>query len=106
MNKPDFTPVKVKRKPLERDLERQVVAEAKRRRILCYKFSSPGTVSVPDRLFIHRGKVIFIELKRPGGKLTEKQKKEHEKLKAAGAIVYTAWSLPDVTFFWNLEYGL
>lgn len=33
---------------------------------LCWKFTSPGTVGVPDRICINRGRVIFVELKTPG----------------------------------------
>ncbi|WP_034652543.1 VRR-NUC domain-containing protein [Corynebacterium vitaeruminis] len=33
---------------------------------LCWKFTSPGTSGVPDRICIHRGRVIFVELKAPG----------------------------------------
>ncbi|MCM3908239.1 VRR-NUC domain-containing protein [Trueperella bernardiae] len=33
---------------------------------LCWKFTSPGTAGVPDRICIHRGRVIFVELKAPG----------------------------------------
>lgn len=32
---------------------------------LCWKFTSPGTAGVPDRICIHRGRVIFVELKAP-----------------------------------------
>ena len=33
---------------------------------ICWKFTSPGTAGVPDRICIHRGRVIFVELKAPG----------------------------------------
>lgn len=33
---------------------------------ICWKFTSPGTAGVPDRICIHRGRVIFVELKTPG----------------------------------------
>ena len=33
---------------------------------LCWKFTSPGPAGVPDRICIHRGRVIFVELKAPG----------------------------------------
>ena len=32
----------------------------------CAKFTSPGTVGVPDYLFIRDGLVVFIEFKAPG----------------------------------------
>lgn len=36
--------------------------------VLYYKFTSPGVRGVPDRILIGQGKVLFVELKRPGVK--------------------------------------
>ena len=33
---------------------------------LAYKFTSPGNIGVPDRIFIKAGKVLFVEFKAPG----------------------------------------
>lgn len=33
---------------------------------LCWKFTSPGTSGVPDRICIRAGRVVFVELKAPG----------------------------------------
>ncbi|MCT1716250.1 nuclease [Dermabacter sp. HMSC06F07] len=33
---------------------------------LCWKFTSPGTAGVPDRICIHHGRIILVELKAPG----------------------------------------
>lgn len=42
---------------------------------LVLKFVSPGNSGVPDRLvFIPGGKLVLVELKRPGGKLRPLQK--------------------------------
>jgi hypothetical protein len=50
-----------------------------------------GVVSgVPDLCIITGGRAYFLELKRPGGKLSENQKSCHEKLRGAGATVMTA----------------
>lgn len=35
---------------------------------LCWKFTSPGTTGVPDRICIYHGQVIFVEVKAPGKK--------------------------------------
>lgn len=51
----------------ESDIERQVVEFCQRHNLLCFKFVSPGHRGVPDRLIIGPGKVLFLELKRPGG---------------------------------------
>ena len=42
---------------------------------LCYKFTSPGTCGVPDRLIITaQGKIIFAELKTDKGVLSKIQR--------------------------------
>ncbi len=76
--------------PLERDIEKKVVAYGKSLGCLCYKFTSPSQRSVPDRLFIMpngRG-VFFIEFKRLGQKPTPAQAVEIEKIRKQGAMVY------------------
>lgn len=35
----------------------------------CYKFVSPGYDGMPDRIIMFRGCLVFVETKRPGGKL-------------------------------------
>lgn len=65
---------------LEKDIEKAVCSYAKRKGWLVYKFTSPSRRSVPDRIFIKYGSVFFIEFKRPGGKPTEKQANEIDKL--------------------------
>lgn len=62
-----------------------------------YKFVSPGRISVPDRLCLlpvppaHQEIVAryvrFAEVKRPGGKPTEAQLREHARLRALGYTV-------------------
>jgi hypothetical protein len=43
---------------------------------LALKFTSPGTVGVPDRIvLIPDGRVYFVELKAPGKKPSAKQRK-------------------------------
>jgi len=51
----------------ESDIEKAVCDYAKKRGLHCYKFVSPGTRGVPDRMFTyHGGIVFFIEFKKPG----------------------------------------
>ena len=51
---------------LERDLEAACCRLAKAAGWYCRKLSGPGHRSMPDRMFIRRGIVLFIEFKRPG----------------------------------------
>jgi VRR-NUC domain len=54
-------------------------------------FKADGVVSgVPDLCIISSGRAFFLELKRPGGKLSDNQKACHERLRQAGAVVMTA----------------
>ncbi|MDJ0905388.1 MAG: hypothetical protein QNI96_05170 [Woeseiaceae bacterium] len=58
----------------EKDLERYLVRQCKKHGVLCYKFSSPARRGVPDRVLIHNGTVLFLELKAPGKKPTQLQR--------------------------------
>lgn len=49
------------------------------------KLNIGGNAGYPDRLFlIPGGRPLFVEFKRPGGKLTKMQKHVHGKLRRAG----------------------
>ena len=49
-----------------------------------------GRRNAPDRLFAKDGRVVFIEFKRPGGKLLRGQPREIEAFRAAGVEVFVA----------------
>lgn len=56
---------------------------------VCWKFTSPGTAGVPDRIVLVKNMVCFVELKRPkGGRLSEVQKIRRLQLDELGAHVY------------------
>ena len=60
---------------LEKTVEKHLVEGVKKLGGLCYKFTSPGTQGVPDRLIITAlGHVIFVELKTDKGILSKIQK--------------------------------
>lgn len=53
----------------ERDIEKFLVQEVKKKHGKAFKFVSPGTLGVPDRLICLPGGIAcFVELKKPGGK--------------------------------------
>lgn len=52
---------------IEKHVEDSIVAYCKRNKLLIYKFVSPGTRGVPDRIIFGNGKVLLLEIKRPGG---------------------------------------
>lgn len=62
-----------------------------------YKWVSPGNVGVPDRICIFPGgRVVFVELKGPGGRVSAAQRLQIDRLLALGCAVYVAWSRDDV----------
>lgn len=65
----------------------------------CYKWVCPGENGVPDRICIlPGGKIIFIELKRPGRKdgMSARQKKIFRILKALGCKAWRIDNLEDL----------
>ena len=73
----------------ESKVERNLIAEVKKRGGLAVKFVSPGLNGVPDRLvLLPGGKMAFVELKAPGGSMRPLQKKRASQLAGLGFRVY------------------
>ena len=73
----------------EREVERVLVREAKRRGGICPKWVSPGFGGVPDRIILLPGsRMAFAEIKAPGEKPRRLQESRHELLKRLGFKVY------------------
>lgn len=51
--------------------------------------------SMPDRLLMRKGRVIFIEFKAPGEDPTPKQAKRHREIRAQGIEVFVIDNLED-----------
>ena len=84
----------------ERDIEKALVRRVKKLGGLCEKFTSPGRRSVPDRLItLPSNRVIFVELKAPGGKPTELQQRDHDRRKSLGCDVRVIDSIEGVLCF-------
>ena len=64
----------------EKEIENYLVKRVKELGGICWKFSSPGTAGVPDRIVMYQSCVTFVELKRPDGHLSEIQKKRLKEL--------------------------
>jgi Holliday junction resolvase len=78
----------------ERSVERVLVAAVTAAGGIAYKFASPSRRGVPDRLIVlPGGRVMFIEVKAPGGRLSKLQEVEIARLRKLGASVRVIWSL-------------
>jgi hypothetical protein len=72
----------------EREIERRMCEMVRKRGGLAYKFTSPGSSGVPDRIVISpRGAVWFVELKTVSGRLTRLQDWQKSELEKRGANV-------------------
>ena len=53
----------------EKSIEEKLVAAVKAQGGVCWKFTSPGTAGVPDRIVLMpAGRISFVEVKAPGEK--------------------------------------
>lgn len=79
----------------ESKIEKSIINFAIARGWFQCKFTSPSLNAMPDRFFLRRGKIIFIEIKAPGEVPTEQQAKRHRDLRDHGAEVYWFDNLED-----------
>jgi len=57
------------------------------------------SINAPDRIIILKGKSYYVEVKTEDGKLSVGQKREHDRLRVAGASVHTVYGYPGVNTF-------
>lgn len=73
----------------EKQVEQHLVDKITNLGGLPWKFTSPGTVGVPDRIVVLNGLICFVELKRPkGGKVSDMQKWRIKQLCSQGMKAY------------------
>ena len=105
---PDTGKIKALRLPSERPreslIEAKVVRLAKSRGYYCRKYVTPNHRSSPDRILISpTGDVFFLELKRPGGKPTPNQMREHARIRAFRRPVYVVDSFEQALVILDLH---
>lgn len=85
---------------LEKEIERYLKKGIKQLGGLCFKFVSPGTAGVPDRIILTKsGRVIFVELKTDTGVLSKLQKYVIHTMTSRNADVRVLKGLNDVKAF-------
>lgn len=86
--------------PLERDVERYLVERVRAAHGMALKWVSPANAGVCDRIcLLPRGRVVFVELKRPGGKVRPLQERMIGLMRQLGADVRVLDSKAEVDRF-------
>ena len=81
----------------EKSIEEKLVAAVKVQGGVCWKFTSPGTAGVPDRIVLMpKGHIVFVEVKAPGEKPRKLQLSRHQFLRRLGFQVYVLDALEDI----------
>ena len=84
----------------EKDIEAALVKRVKALGGTAEKFTSPNRRSVPDRLVtLPGGVIVFVEVKRPGGKPTEAQARDHQRRRDLGCRVVVIDNVRDAQSF-------
>lgn len=84
----------------ESTLEARLVRGVRKRGGLCYKFTSPGSPGVPDRIVVLPGGVtVYVELKTEIGRLANIQKWQIDELRKRGATVRVLKGMDQVLAF-------
>jgi len=73
----------------EKEIEKKLVQEVKKRGGLCLKWVSPGFAGVPDRIvFLPKRRIGFVEVKALGERPRKIQLHRHAQLRGLGFRVY------------------
>ena len=85
---------------LEKEIEQKLVRLVRKHGGLALKWVCPGWAGVPDRIvLLPGGRIYVIELKRPDGRASERQRWWAAKLRRLGFDCYFMLSAEDVQHF-------
>lgn len=84
---------------LEADLEKRLVKKITDLGGLAWKFTSPGTIGVPDRIILFRGVMVFVEMKAPRKDMRAIQKFRATQIEREGFPVMQLNSVEQVDQF-------
>ena len=69
----------------EREIEQKLIDAIKAQGGVCWKFVSPGTAGIPDRIILMpMGRIAFVEVKAPGESPRKLQLARHRLLRRLG----------------------
>lgn len=78
-------------------IEEKLTKAVKKNGGVCWKFTSPGTAGVPDRIVLMpKGHIAFVEVKAPNQKPRPLQLSRHKLLRQLGFQVYVLDALEDI----------
>lgn len=81
----------------EKNLELYLTRKARERGWKCYKLIAKGHRGFPDRTVLTNcGRIIFVELKMPGGKVTDLQARFIRRLRDMGFEAHVARTKEDI----------
>lgn len=84
----------------EKEIEAYFVKRVKALGGYAYKFRSVTQRGVSDRIAVTpKGKIVMVELKKPGGRLSALQEIFAEEMRSVGAPYVCLWSKEDVDAF-------
>lgn len=84
----------------EKQIEQRFKREVERRGGLALKFTPPGWAGAPDRIVLMPGgRVAFVELKAPGGRVRPLQRKRIDELRVMGFYVAVIHSVDGINEF-------
>ncbi len=81
---------------LEKDIEAYLVRRVRERGGVAYKFTSPAHRGVADRVVCLPGQTWFVEVKRPGGRLTGLQTLFGREMERLGQQYIVVWSKEEI----------
>ena len=80
----------------EKKIEQKLIKAVRQKGGVCWKFTSPGTAGVPDRIVLMpKGHIAFVEVKAPNQKPRPLQLSRHRLLRRLGFQVYVLDALED-----------
>lgn len=85
---------------MEKDVEAYFGRVVKKHGGYAFKWVSPGSRGIPDRIvLLPGGRIYFVELKRPDGRPSELQKAWAKKIRPLGFTVFFLFSKQQVAEF-------